>query len=151
MNRYAQIDSNNICFAVTDLSGVVEKPNLIPTSRQDVLGMKWTGSGWITPDPARPEPITTMTHLSFLRRFTAAERSALRAAAKTDPILDDAMYLFEQAKEIDTTDVDTQQFTGYMIQEGLLAPERQAEVLAPVNQDELDAWDDLYGEPEPEP
>lgn len=99
----------------------------------------WDGVKWFTRDsypyPPPPPPKTTMTHLAFLRRFTAEERSALRTAAKTDPILDDAMYLFEQAKEIDTTDTDTVDFVNYMVSQTLLDASRTSEVLAPVSDD----------------
>ena len=53
---YAQIDENNICFAVSSLNGEVIADNLIPLEVFDtsVLGKKWTGNGW--EDVPQPEP-----------------------------------------------------------------------------------------------
>lgn len=46
MYRYAQISSEGICFAVSDLHSPVEHENLIPVESTDVLGMRWTGEAW---------------------------------------------------------------------------------------------------------
>jgi hypothetical protein len=101
----------------------------------------WDGVKWFTRDQypydPPPPPNTKMTHLTFLRRFTPEERTALRNAATTDPILDDAMYLFEQAKEIDTTDEDTVNFVNYMVSQTLLDSARVSEILAPVTDEEV--------------
>lgn len=47
MYRYAQINSEGICFAVSDLHSPIEHENLIPVESTDVLGMRWTGSEWV--------------------------------------------------------------------------------------------------------
>lgn len=44
-----------------------------------------------------------MTHFGFLSRLTPQERTAVRTATASDPILDDAMFLFNQARDIDVT------------------------------------------------
>jgi hypothetical protein len=72
-----------------------------------------------------------MTRLYLLNRYTAAERAAIRAARATDPVLDDAMYLFEQAQNVDVSLPLTQQLVGYLAQQGHIAAERVAEILAP--------------------
>lgn len=90
--------------------------------------------GEFTPpaENAPPPPATSprMTHLYFLSRFTPAERLAVREAAQADPVLDDAMFLFNAARDIDVTLPMTQQLVGYMAQQGLIAPGRVPELLA---------------------
>ena len=49
MTYYAQIDlESNICYAVSQLSDIVEQENLIKIEEYDLslLGKKWNGSGW---------------------------------------------------------------------------------------------------------
>ena len=48
MHYYAQIDENNICFAVTQAAAEIESSNMIPIQGLDteLLGKKWTGEGW---------------------------------------------------------------------------------------------------------
>ena len=94
--------------------------------------------GHFVPPPV-PEPgpvpvaITVMTKLSFLRRFTQAERLAIRAAKATDPVIEDADALMQLAEEIDVADPDTVHYVGYLAQQGLIAPSRVAEILAEVS------------------
>jgi hypothetical protein len=56
MYYYAQINSENICICVSQLSGPVDLPNMIPIESEDssLCGKMWTGSEWI--DPPEPEP-----------------------------------------------------------------------------------------------
>jgi hypothetical protein len=88
------------------------------------------------PEPP-PEPIMTprMTHFGFLSRFTPTERTAVRAQRASDPILDDAMFLFEQARDIDVTLDTTQQLVGYLAQQGLIEAARVPDLLAPIPAD----------------
>ena len=61
-------------------------------------GPGWTYDGETFAPPAPVEPViaTTprMTHFGFLSRLTPAERTAVRTATAADPVLDDAMFLF---------------------------------------------------------
>ncbi len=78
-----------------------------------------------------PEPVITpqpLTQLAFLRRFTAPERIAIRAS--TDPVIQDFLQLVSLAQDILVTDPDTQMGVGYLAQQGFIAPERVAEILA---------------------
>lgn len=90
--------------------------------------------GWTVAAPVS-EPTTTpyMSHFGFLRRLTAQERTAVRAAVSTDPILDDAMFLFNSAQRIDVTLPETRMLVGYLAQQGYIAPERVPELLAPIS------------------
>ena len=58
---YAQINDENICIAVSNLSGEVSADNLIPLEVFDasILSKKWTGDGWEDvpqPQPVEPQP-----------------------------------------------------------------------------------------------
>ena len=94
----------------------------------------WDGFKWFTrqeyPYPPAPPPSVVMTHLEFLRKFTQTERTNLRTAAKTDPVLEDALFLFESAREIDLYDPDTQNFLQYMVLQTLLTQERYDEIMS---------------------
>ena len=56
------------------------------------------------------------------------ERTQLRTAAETDPVLADAMFLFQSAQEIDLYDQDTVNFLNYLVAQGLLTAERKEEI-----------------------
>lgn len=48
--RYAEIDENGICFAISDMQKT-DHPRLIRLYRyQDVLGYTWDGEKWNQPD-----------------------------------------------------------------------------------------------------
>lgn len=51
---YAQIDVNGVCFAVSQLSGAVESPNLIelPFYDDSKIGQRWLGVFWEKYDAA---------------------------------------------------------------------------------------------------
>ena len=58
MHYYAQIDENNICFAVTQAAAGIESSSMIPIQGLDteLLGKKWTGEGWEeVPAPEEPQ------------------------------------------------------------------------------------------------
>ena len=78
---------------------------------------------------AAPVP-RTITKLEYLRRFTTAERVAIRAAAVANPVLDDYLNLMELAQEINLDDTDTVAAVQMLEQAWLIAAGRAAEVLA---------------------
>lgn len=78
---------------------------------------------------AAPVP-RTITKLEYLRRFTTAERVAIRAAAAANPVLEDYLKLMELAQEINLDDPDTVAAVQMLEQAGLIAPGRAVEVLA---------------------
>lgn len=59
MIRYAEINSNGVCFAVSDFSRPVSKPTLIRVngSPEEYLGKKWNGDEWEAVEPA-PKPVS---------------------------------------------------------------------------------------------
>ena len=59
---YAELDENNICKAVSDLSGEVIKDTMIPLETYDtsLLGMKYVDGVWEeVPQEPTPEPEPT--------------------------------------------------------------------------------------------
>jgi hypothetical protein len=55
--RYAQIDSNGVCVVVSDLSGEVNAPHMIPIADdENPIGMKWENGEWVELPPVEPEP-----------------------------------------------------------------------------------------------
>ena len=61
---YAQINLDNICFSVSDLTGEVESPYMIPIGSYDLsyLGKKYENGEWVNAAP-EPEPEAEPTQL----------------------------------------------------------------------------------------
>lgn len=72
----------------------------------------------------------TMTRLEFMRRFTASERIATRAAAASNPVISDMLAMQDAASYIDLDDPDTQAGVVYLESLGVIAEGRAAQVLA---------------------
>lgn len=56
---YAEINSNNICFAIADMGNVIcEKETLIPIKNycEDVLGKRYNNGVWEEVEQPEPEP-----------------------------------------------------------------------------------------------
>ena len=70
----------------------------------------------------------SLSRLSFMRRFTASERIAIRASV--DPVIVDFMALLDLAGEVLVDDSDTQAGFSYLVAHGLLSAERAAEILS---------------------
>lgn len=74
---YAQIDDNNICVGVSDLSGPVEADNMIQLDTYDtsVQGKMWTGSEWVeNPNPPEPpEPSSEPTNADIMAQLQAMQ------------------------------------------------------------------------------
>lgn len=125
---YAQINPENICVGVSNLSSEVNAPHMIllESADESVIGKHWTGSAWeaVAPLPVPPAPLT---QLEFLRRFTATERITIRAS--TDPIIVDFMHLVNLAQDIRLDDPDTIMGVGYLEQQGLIAEGRAEDIL----------------------
>lgn len=128
MPYYAQIDSNGIAYAVSELSGEVIADNLIPLASMDsaVLGKRWVGGVW-EDVPAEETPVA-LSQLAFLRRFTAPERVAIRASA--NPYVVDFMDLLNKATEVLQSDPEVQGGMAYLVSLGLLSQARADEILA---------------------
>jgi hypothetical protein len=71
-----------------------------------------------------------LTKLQFLQRFTAAERVAIRQAAKAVPALEDYMAMLDAAQHIEIDRPDTIAGVNALAAAGLLTEQRAAEILA---------------------
>lgn len=71
-----------------------------------------------------------VTKLEYLRRFTQAERIAIRAAATNSPELADYLAMLDLAQDINLDDLDTIAALAMLEAVGLLAAGRAAEIVA---------------------
>lgn len=65
----------------------------------------------------------------FLNRFTATERIAARTLAKTDPVVEDILFMVQNAQGVYLTDPATAQGLAYLQSVGVLTAARAAEIL----------------------
>jgi hypothetical protein len=80
--------------------------------------------------PPTPPPVVEWTPFVFIRRFSQAERVAIRAARLTDGVLGDFFSILEQAPLVHSNDADFQAGMQYLVQQGLLTAERAAEIVS---------------------
>ena len=119
-------------YIVTRKSDGAEVLRYSAAQAQEVNGfdlVNYDHTAWNPEAPPAAPTSRTMTKLEYLRRFTTAERVAIRAAAASNPVLDDYLKLMELAQEIDTGDADTIAAVTMLEQAGLIAAGRANEVL----------------------
>lgn len=75
------------------------------------------------------KPDAALTKLKFIKRFTAAEYAAIKAAAAANPTLDYYWQMLMLAEEVRLDDPDTIAGVTTLEQVGLLAAGRAAEIL----------------------
>lgn len=90
-------------------------------------GYYWYDDAW-HPGP-EPEYKHIYTRYEFLSRFTAAERIAIRKAAKEDPIIEDFMAMLDICDEIDVRNTDTINGIDYLILKEIIKAERRSDIL----------------------
>lgn len=118
-----------------DITGLVPQPG---------IGWDFDGETWTPPEDAPPAPpptTTRMTHFKFLSRFTPQQRLEIRRRTNEshpsyDETLDDAIFLFNSARDIDVSLEMTQNLVGYMAMIGLVPPGDVPTLLAPIGVDE---------------
>ncbi|MBP8282825.1 MAG: hypothetical protein KAX46_02760 [Chromatiaceae bacterium] len=125
MFYYAILNDDQVAIAVAATTDLVPLPAGSITLEEynpALVGMRWTGAGWdVVSNP------TPLTQLAFLRRFTAAERIAIRAS--TDAVVQDFLHLLGLAQDVRVDDADTVAGVNYLEQEALLATGRAAVIL----------------------
>lgn len=89
----------------------------------------WAYDGQTFTAPVPPGVSASLTKYQFLSRMPAQKRIAIRAAAKTDPIIEDAMMMLDLAEEVLTSDPMTIQLVGYLNMMGYLTQEEAAAML----------------------
>lgn len=87
------------------------------------------------PQKVVAEPVVReVSGVSYLRRFTQAERISIRAAAAQSPVLDDYLRLLDitiaQGGIVNLDDEDTVTAVNLLEQAGLIADGRAVEILA---------------------
>ena len=84
----------------------------------------------INPDDSiQGSAIRVWTPLEFLRRFTQAERVAIRDAAKVSTVLEDYLKILEITTEVRSDDPDSLASLTFLEQAGLIAEGRAQEIL----------------------
>lgn len=123
------------CFVITRKSDGVEITRYAattPVEQIDGLAVPFTdfehteladGAVDVTPTSY------TWTKLQYLRRFTQAERIAIRGAATQSAELDDYLELLALAEEVKSDDPDIIAALNMLEGAGLLAPGRAQEIL----------------------
>ncbi len=129
---YAQIDLNtNIVTSVTQTHSEVIVPHMIEIQEFDIslLGKRYNSQTgefeYVAPPPVRDLP-----KVDYLKRFTQAERIAIRNAGKTDDLVNDYIELMNAAVTVHLDDPDTVAGVNALESAGALATGRAAEILA---------------------
>lgn len=118
------IDADDVLRAIASHPGCI-----VLGDTGQAIGDLWDGERFSRPVPAPVAPLP-LTRLEFLRRFTAAQRIAIRTAAQTNPIIADALQLLDLAQEVRLDDPDTLALAGYLVAVGLIADADRAALLA---------------------
>lgn len=119
-------------YIVTRKSDGAEVLRYSAAQAQEVNGfdlVDYEHAEWHPDAPVVAPVISPLTKLEYLRRFTTAERVAIRAAAAANPVLEDYLKLMELATEINTGDPDTIAAVTMLEQAGLIAAGRAQEIL----------------------
>ena len=128
MTRYAQLSGGVVHLVIDspfDPDGIngqwIDCGNAGP-------GWTYDGSTFAAPAPVVLPKI--ISKVQYLKRFTQAERIAIREAAKTSAVVNDYVQLLDAASDVDLADPDTVAGVEQLESAGLLAAGRAAEVLA---------------------
>lgn len=128
MQRYAQLSGGVVHLVIeseTDPDGTngawVACGNAGP-------GWLYDGATFAAPAPLPVENV--ISKVQYLKRFTQAERIAIREAAKTSAVVNDYVQLLDAASDVDLADPDTVAGVQQLESAGLLAAGRAVEVLA---------------------
>jgi len=130
MPEYAVI-SGKKCVAVGRVSvlpirsDIIERFGGVP-GVGDILEM----GVWIVPEAPEPEPVTIITRLAFMEKFTTTELVAIYTEAKTAVELEVFLDKVKAADEIDLTDSRTREGVAVLESMGLIGEGRAVEILA---------------------
>lgn len=134
MNRYALISGGrvqNVIMSERETLGDILGYDAIVESDTAGPGWGWTAeTGFAPPESPPTTQAAVLSRLEFIRRFTPAERQAIRQARSSSTDLDDFMYLLEMAETVRTNNADVIAGLAMLEAGGLLATGRAAEILA---------------------
>jgi hypothetical protein len=128
MARYAIVQNEKVVNVVISDS---PEPSWILSASANV-GDDYVGGVFVH---CQPTADMRITKLAFKQRFTAAERIAIREAAKTVPEVYDFEDLVNSAAFIDLARPDTIAAVHYIEAGGLIAEGRAVEILSPPVED----------------
>lgn len=128
MPYYAQINSEGVVCAVSELSGEETSPNLIPIDGliAPLLGCKYE-NGQFLPPPPPPRIVSKVDMLT--KRFTMVEFTGIVTASKTDPAVEAWKIIFESAVTIDLDSQNTKDGMALLVSKNLLTQARANEIL----------------------
>lgn len=81
-------------------------------------------------EPAPPAEPRRLPRIAFLQRIAVGTRLAIRAAAKTDPLIEDFLDLLAATATVELDHADTVAGLGYLVAEGLLTTQEQSAIRA---------------------
>ena len=137
MSKFAKVVNDTVIEVLDTLEGRIH-PTLhgeyvqVPDAVEP--GFVKTGRKFEAPVPVAPAaspppaPVTVISRLNFLRRFTRAERIALRAAETTDPVVADFLLMLTLTEEVDLTSPDVTEGLAYLEANGFITAERGATI-----------------------
>jgi hypothetical protein len=137
MSKFAKVVNDTVIEVLDTLEGRIH-PELhgeyvqVPDAVEP--GFVKTGRKFEAPVPVAPAaspppaPVTVISRLNFLRRFTRAERIALRAAETTDPVVADFLLMLTLAEDVDLTSADVTEGLAYLEANGFVTAERGAAI-----------------------
>lgn len=106
--RYAQINDDGLCVAVSDLRDEHDEPNLILLAGdEDRVGQVWDGSAWST--PTQPAVYKALSKIEFIRlaKSVGGMSGAQHVAASKDANLEEMWLMFNAAEAVEREDPDT--------------------------------------------
>lgn len=140
MSRIIAIIENNLVTNVIVADSWPDGIDVTDITPRPGPGWLYDGQSFSPPAPVEPvvNTVPTMSQFGFLSRLTTQQRLDIRdrtdkTSVNYDPVLDDAMFLFNTAEQIDVSLPLTQQLVGYLAQVELVANSDIPMLLAEIN------------------
>jgi len=119
--NWAVIDSSNKVTSIVVSDTRPENGVKATDGSGAAVGYYW--NGWTFDAPR-------WTSYQFLNRFTSAERTAIRNAAKSDDTIADFLLLASSAQEIIADDAATVAGMNYLVASSIITEARKLEILS---------------------
>lgn len=111
---------------------------LVGLADTSLADLNWTdpslgfhGFGFVPVADPDPEPAQRWIHKAiFIQRIAAANRIAIRAAAKTDPLIEDFLDVLYATDLVNLDNAETQAGVAYLVSENLLTAGEAEALLA---------------------